>query len=123
MQRSPTICVTTAAVLLAASWFGAAPAALAQSAGETPRQFVERREAELAKDDVWGHLELADLAHGVGLTEAAKKHATAGIGWQPEIVLAREILGHTRVGKKWLTPAEAKAAGLVEFHDEVVQRA
>ena len=37
-----------------------APPALAQDGGETPRQFIERREADLAPGDVHGHLELAD---------------------------------------------------------------
>jgi len=115
-KRTTLILVATTLLLVAGVVRG--PSALAQGGGETPRQFIERREATLAPDDIWGHLELADLAHGVGFKEAAREHAEIVIGLAPANEIAREILGHTRHKGQWLTPEEAKAAGLVEFHGE-----
>ncbi|MHC4973520.1 MAG: hypothetical protein ACYTG3_14430 [Planctomycetota bacterium] len=115
-RRTTPILLATPLLLAAGVLRG--PFALAQDGGETPRQFIERREAELAPDDIWGHLELADLAHGVGLKEAARKHAEIVISLAGANEIAREILGHTRHKGKWLTPGEAKAAGLLEFHGE-----
>jgi hypothetical protein len=115
-KRTTLILVATPLLLAAGVVRG--PLALAQDGGETPRQFIERREATLAPDDIWGHLELADLAHGAGLKEAAREHAEIVIGLAPANEIAREILGHTRHKGKWLTSKEAKAAGLVEFHGE-----
>lgn len=90
----------------------------ADSGGETPAAYVERRAKELADDDLYGHLELAEIAKSTGQGEAAIAHANKVLALDDENELAHELLGHTRHKGKWLTPEEAAAAGLVEFRGE-----
>ncbi len=109
----------------------AATGALAQDAnppadsgggGETPEAYVARREKELKPDDLWGHLELADLARSTGQAEAAARHTRVVLSLDPKHALGHEIAGHVLHQGKWITPEEAKATGLVEYHGEWLTR-
>ncbi|MCI0343455.1 MAG: DUF1570 domain-containing protein [Planctomycetales bacterium] len=108
-------------LVLAATWAPAQdPNPSADSGGgETPEAYVARREKELKADDLWGHLELADLARSTGQAEAGARHAKVVLELSGgKNALAHEILGEVFHQGKWITPEGAKAAGLVEYHGE-----
>lgn len=58
---------------------------------------------------------LAAWCRDAKLFDLADKHDEAALGHDPEFALAREALGHARVGDRWLTPDEVKESqGLVK---------
>ena len=73
------------------------------SKGETPKAYHARRSKELAPDDKWGHLELADICNSTGLKAQRDAHAKIVLGLAPRNVRAHELLGHVRSKGKWIT--------------------
>ena len=92
------------------------------SKGESPKQYYDRRAKELKPDDIWGHLELADICNSAGLPDEAREQAEIVLGLQKRNRLAHEILGHTWHKRRWVPREEAEAEGLVEFHGEWIPK-
>jgi hypothetical protein len=80
--------------------------------GPAPWEQYAAKAAALKADDAAGHLELAKWCGLKKLHKRAAKHLEAVVGIEPDNAEARAMLGHQKVGGKWMTKEEAlKAKG------------
>jgi uncharacterized protein with FMN-binding domain len=71
-----------------------------------PWEVYEEKAKELKREDVSGHLDLAKWCKAHGLPMRMKQELEHVISVDPESTEARALLGHKKVGDKWLTPEE-----------------
>ncbi len=74
-----------------------------------PWEEYEARARALKREDVSGHMELARWCKERKLDRQMRLELEQVVVADPENVEARGLLGHKRVGDKWLTPEEQKA--------------
>jgi uncharacterized protein with FMN-binding domain len=74
-----------------------------------PWEVYEEKAGKLQDNDPLGHLELAKWCLGNGLPKRAQKELEAVLRVDPESEQAHKLLGHEKVGGKWLSAAERQA--------------
>ena len=80
-----------------------------------PWVVYEEKAAKLKPEDAAGHLELAKWCRDNGLASRMEKEYQAALAADPENAEVHALLGHEKLGGKWLTRDEAmKAKGFTQ---------
>lgn len=85
--------------------------------GEGPRTEARRNLATLPASDVTGRYRVAVAAQARGLDDVARDAYASVLAAEPDHPAARRALGYERVDGRWMTTAQARAAGGLVLYD------